>query len=62
VRPARSGAARAELAPALEHAVAGGVVAYLLTWAIAVAVWRRVLTGQAIAAVRRARNAEESAR
>jgi hypothetical protein len=51
----------AELEPALEHAVAGGVVAYLITWAVAVAVWRRVLTGQAIAAIRRARGAEERA-
>ncbi len=53
----------AALAPALEHAFAAGVVAYLLTWAAAVAVWRRVLTGQAIAAARRnrVRGAEERA-
>jgi hypothetical protein len=54
----------AELAPALEHAVVGGIVAYLLTWAVAVAAWRRVLAGQAIAAIRRsrARSAEETTR
>lgn len=52
----------AQPGPALEHAVAGGIVAYLVTWAVAVAIWRRVLTGQAVAAVRRARGAEETAR
>jgi len=54
----------AQLAPALEHAVAGGVAGYLVTWAIAVSVWRRVLTGQAVAAARRsrARSAEETTR
>jgi hypothetical protein len=51
----------AALVPALEHAVAAGVVAYLLTWAAAVAAWRRVLAGQATAALRRARAAREAA-
>ena len=32
-----------------------GVVAYLLTWAFAIAAWRRVLAGQAAAAVKRSR-------
>jgi hypothetical protein len=48
----------AALEPALEHAVAAGVVAYLLTWAAAVATWRRVLAGHATAALRRARAAQ----
>jgi hypothetical protein len=51
----------ATLVPALEHAVAAGLVGYLLTWAAAVATWRRVLAGQATAALRRARTAREAA-
>ena len=45
----------AELVPALEHACVAGIVAYLLTWAFAIATWRRVLAGQAAAAVKRSR-------
>ena len=32
----------AELVPALERACVAGIVAYLLTWAFAIAIWRRV--------------------
>ena len=45
----------APLAGTLEHALEGGVAAYVLTWAAAVAIWRRLLTAQALASVRRAR-------
>jgi hypothetical protein len=45
----------AELVPALERACVAGIVAYLLTWACAIAAWRRVLAGQAAAAVKRSR-------
>jgi hypothetical protein len=51
----------ATIVPALEHAVAAGIVAYMLTWAAAVAIWKRVLTGQATARLRRARAAQGSA-
>jgi hypothetical protein len=44
--------------PALEHAVVAGVAAYMLTWAAAVSIWKRVLTGQATAMLRRARAAQ----
>jgi len=33
----------------------GGMVVYLFSWAAAVAVWRRVLGAQAVAAIERAR-------
>ncbi|HET6175180.1 MAG TPA: hypothetical protein VFD90_21430 [Gaiellales bacterium] len=45
----------AQLVPALEHALVGGIVAYVLTWAAAVEISRRVLAGQARAAIRRSR-------
>jgi hypothetical protein len=45
----------APLAGTLEHALEGGVAAYVLTWAAAVTIWRRVLTAQALAAARRAK-------
>src|SRR5690242_17674915 len=46
---------------ALEHAVVGGLVGYLLTWAAAVAVWRRLLTAQALSIARAGRRRREEA-
>jgi hypothetical protein len=39
----------------LLHALAGGLVGYLLTWAASVAVWRHLLAAQATAVARRVR-------
>jgi hypothetical protein len=45
----------APFAATVTRALIGGAVVYLLTWAAAVAIWRRVLTAQATAAIERAR-------
>lgn len=45
------------LAGVLWRAVEGGVVAYLLSWVVAVVVWKRVLVSQAVVAVARRREA-----
>ena len=42
------------LATAFLHALAVGVGAYLVVWAVAVTVWREILRAQARAAVKRA--------
>ena len=45
----------APFAPTITRALIGGMVVYLFSWAAAVAVWRRVLGAQAVAAIERAR-------
>jgi hypothetical protein len=45
----------AALSGLLVHALAGGMVGYLLTWAASVAVWRHLLAAQATAVVWRVR-------
>lgn len=47
----------APLDKTLERALVGGIVAYVITWAVAVSVYKRVLIAQATAAARRARTA-----
>jgi hypothetical protein len=44
----------APLEAALGRALVGGVVAYLLIWAAALAVWKRLLVAEAVAVARRA--------
>jgi uncharacterized membrane protein YccC len=43
----------ATTASALERGVAGGVIGFVVVWAVAVTAWRYVLTGVARRAVRR---------
>jgi hypothetical protein len=43
------------------HALAGGVVGYLLTWAAAIAVWRQIVVSETRVAVRRAVEARRRA-
>src|SRR5262249_41032016 len=45
----------APFASTMTRALIGGIVVYFFTWAAAVAVWRRVLGAQAVAAIERAR-------
>ena len=45
----------APFAPTMTRALIGGFFVYLIAWAAAVAVWRRVLGAQAVAAIERAR-------
>ena len=44
----------APFASTVGRALVGGAVVYLLTWAAAVAIWRRVLAAEATAALARA--------
>jgi hypothetical protein len=46
--------AGAPFAATVGRALAGGAIVYLLTWAAAVAIWRRVLAAEATAALARA--------
>ena len=45
----------APFAPMVGRALVGGAIVYLLTWAAAVAIWRRVLTAEAATALEQAR-------
>jgi len=45
----------APFASTMTRALIGGMIVYLFAWAAAVAVWRRVLSAQAVAAIERAR-------
>src|SRR4051812_3061716 len=43
------------------HALAAGVAGYLLTWAVAIAVWRQIVVAEAKGAVRKAVEARRRA-